>query len=187
MTYRLAVQCTRQIYRLSDRLNLPPRKAPKHESATVQMAPGIKKVLDQEPTIQNMATGADMATAIAQRARGTIHEKNPASSAKGNETAANAAMVLLAASPTPMRMAIPNRPMNKARMVNTIPAAIPVLPCMVPSLLGGFHGQMTAADPCRRRSGGPGVGCFFFKPVCRSKQMPHILLASQYCIAGTIN
>ncbi|MBI4731026.1 MAG: hypothetical protein HY781_02665 [Chloroflexi bacterium] len=91
------------------------------------MAPGIKKALDQEPTIQMIATGADMATAIAQRARGTIHDKNPASNANGNETAANAAMVLLAASPTTMRMAIPNRPMKKARMVNPMPVINPAL------------------------------------------------------------
>jgi hypothetical protein len=71
-----------------------------------------------------------MAAAIAHRARGASHEKNPASNANGKETAAKAAMVLLADSPTPISTTIPKRPMIKAKIVNPIPAAIPFFPCM---------------------------------------------------------
>lgn len=57
-----------------------------------------------------------MAILIAHRARGANHEKKPARKAKENETAAKARSVLLVASPTPMNIAIPPRPMKKARL-----------------------------------------------------------------------
>lgn len=115
----------------------------------------MRKALDQEPAILINATGADMATAIAHRACGVIHDKNPASNAKGNETAANAVMELLAASPTPINMAIPNRPMNKARMVSTIPSAIPVLPCIC-SFLDRFPIKFSMSNRSKDSSLTPG-------------------------------
>ncbi len=94
------------------------------------MAPGSSQLLDQEPRIARMATGADMAIPIAHRARGAIHEKTPASKAKGKETAANAMIVLLAASPTTIRITIPPRPMKKAKIDNAILIPNPALLCM---------------------------------------------------------
>ncbi len=80
-----------------------------------------------------------MAILITHRACGANHEKKPASKAKRNETVANASSMLWVASPTLMNIAIPLRPMKKAKIENAIPIPNPDLLCISSSLSARFY------------------------------------------------
>jgi hypothetical protein len=91
-----------------------------------------------------IATGAEMAMAINHCTHGAIHEKNSASNANGKETAMNAIMPLLAASPTPINTATPKRPMMNATMGRVMPITTPALPSLSPSFSNDFYiGRLT--------------------------------------------
>lgn len=87
-----------------------------------------------------------MAILIVHRARGANHAKKPASKAKGNEKAARARSVLLVASPTPMNIAIPPRPMKKAKIENAIPIPNPDLLCISSILSARFYMEQVNYD-----------------------------------------
>jgi len=96
--------------------------------------------------------GANIAILIAHRARGANHEKKPASKVKRNETIANASSVLLVASPTLMKIAIPLKPMKNAKMENAIPISNPDLLC-ISSILSALFYMERANGWCLRLSG----------------------------------
>lgn len=87
-----------------------------------------------------------MAIPIDHRARGAIHEKKPASNAKKNETAANAVIALLAASPAPMKIPIPARPTKKAKIENAMLIPIQICPAWFASFLLGFSQSGPTGD-----------------------------------------